>query len=162
MTVLNTANEPIFLWDNMTVNTDNCLKIELEGTTSNRMGIDSKIKVIIGDDIQYAYTLCGEGYIAQNSQREFFGLGQATQVDAVGVQWLSGQIDRLEDVAINQTLKITEGQNPLSAETPAIVDFQLYSNPVANTLQLTTAQTLVGGELTVYDMLGKRILKQKL
>lgn len=160
--VLNLNNDPIFLWENKTTSANNWIKVELEGTESNRMGIGSKIKVIVGDDVQYGYTLCGEGYIAQNSQREFFGVGDASTVDAIEVQWLSGQVDRIEDVAINQTIKVIEGQNPLSLEEETLTNFQLYPNPVENEFQLDVNQEFIRGTMSIYDLQGKLILEQTL
>jgi len=155
--VLNTANEPIYLWENQTENTNNWIKIQLQGTTSNRMGIGSKIKVFVGEEIYYGYTLCGEGYIAQNSQREFFGLGDATLVDAIEVHWLSGETDRIEDVAVNQTLSILEGQSPLSVEDLSLQSVRSFPNPAQNIFTLEVPSTFIGGTLVIYDMQGRLI-----
>ena len=86
----------------------NWLKVTLEGDTSNRMGIGSRIEIGINGDKQYRYTLCGEGYISQNSGTEFFGLGSATYVDYVKVTWLSGVVDIINNVSSNQTINIVE------------------------------------------------------
>ena len=160
--VLNTDNEPIYLWENQTENTNNWIKIELTGTTSNRMDIGSKIKVFIGEEIYYGYTLCGEGYIAQNSQREFFGLGDATLIDAVEVHWLSGEIDRIEDVAVNQTLSIIEGENTLSTDDFSSSTVSVFPNPAQDVLRLETLSTFMEGNLTIYDMLGRVVHNQTL
>lgn len=111
--VVNTNNEPIDLWQNTSTNLNNWLKIKLQGTESNRMGIGSYIKVGVDSQTYYRYTLCGEGFISQNSNSEFIGLGQASSVDYIEVTWLSGIVDRFENINANQTITLVEGTNPV-------------------------------------------------
>ncbi|WP_420600902.1 FG-GAP-like repeat-containing protein [Flagellimonas sp.] len=116
MVVVNTNYEPINLWENTSTSQNNWLKIKLEGTVSNRMGIGSYIKIGVGDETYYRYTLCGEGYIGQNSTYEFVGLGPETSVDYIEVTWLSGIVDRVENVVANQALTIIEGSNAIEQD----------------------------------------------
>ncbi len=113
--VVNTNDEPIDLWKNTTSTSNNWLKIKLQGTVSNRMGIGSYIKVGIDSQTYYRYTLCGEGFISQNSSSEFVGLGQASSVDYIEVTWLSGIVDRFENINANQTVTLVEGTNPIES-----------------------------------------------
>jgi len=39
-----------------------------------------------------------------------FGLGEQTKADSIEVQWPSGQIDKLSNVAGSQTITIQEGK----------------------------------------------------
>ncbi len=160
MLVLNTANQPIFLWENKTENNNNWIKIQLQGTESNRMGIGSTIKVFVEDQIYYGYTLCGEGYIAQNSNREFFGLRDAINIDAIEVHWLSGQIDRIENVTVNQTLTMVEGENPLSIGDLERQTIAIFPNPATNSIRINGLNSFNGGTMTIYDVLGKEILQR--
>ncbi len=111
--VINIGDQPINLWENQSASQNNWLKIQLEGTQSNRMGVGSFIKIGIGAEAQYRYTLCGEGFISQNSQTQFVGLGDATTVDYIEVTWLSGITDRFENIAPNQKVILVEGTNPV-------------------------------------------------
>ncbi|WP_431125044.1 FG-GAP-like repeat-containing protein [Flagellimonas flava] len=108
--------EDNFLWKNTTTNNNNWLKVKLEGTTSNKEGIGSTIEVFANGMPQYRYTVCGEGYLGQNSSYEFFGLGDATAIDYVQVKWLSGIVDRIENVDINQAMTVVEGSNAIEQE----------------------------------------------
>ena len=110
--VVNINDQPIDIWQNLSNTQNNWLKVKLVGTESNRMGIGSFIKVKAGDRAHFGYTLCGESYISQSSQTEFFGVGDVTNIDYVQVTWLSGQTDRIENVAANQTITIVEGTFP--------------------------------------------------
>ncbi|WP_162919985.1 FG-GAP-like repeat-containing protein [Hanstruepera ponticola] len=157
--VSNANNENVFLWKNQTIQNNNWLKVKLEGVISNKDGIGSKIEISINGEKQYRYTLCGEGYISQNSNSEFFGLGTNTIVDYVKVTWLSGAVDYFENVNANQQLNILEGSNPLHVD-----DFNNLSlfvkNPVGTELHISSSETIT--EIMLYDMLGNRILHEKL
>lgn len=158
--VVNAENAPVSLWSNKTVTNNNWLKIKLQGITSNRMGIGSKIKVGEGDNVYYGYTLCGEGYMNQNSSAEFFGLRQASSVDYIEVHWLSGMIDRIENSTVNQTITIIEGSSPLNTESFNNTNFSVYPNPAKLNINFTytgNQQTLTA---YIIDIQGK-IIKEK-
>jgi hypothetical protein len=107
--VLNYEPDNIFLWKNITNQNNNWLKVKLEGIDSNRQGIGSWIEISINGNKQYNYTLCGEGFLGQNSAYEFFGLGAANSIDYIKVSWLSGQVDVIQTPPINSHITIIEG-----------------------------------------------------
>ncbi|WP_299217729.1 FG-GAP-like repeat-containing protein [uncultured Dokdonia sp.] len=160
--VINANSEPISLWNNTSTTDNNWLKIKLDGTTSNRMGIGSRIKVGIGDNVYYGYTLCGEGYMNQNSSAEFFGLGDATAVDYIEVTWLSGMIDRLENIDSNQTITILEGSSPLNIEEFVSNDLMVYPNPATNTIHFTYLGNEQLVDIRIIDIHGKIIKTQRI
>lgn len=87
------------------------LKANLQGTVSNRNGIGSWIKVYAGGTTLFRYTLCGEGYLAQNSSSEFFGLENHTMIDSIVINWPSGLTDVYQNVTVDQDLLFIEGQS---------------------------------------------------
>lgn len=148
--VTNSDNQNIVLWENKNSNNNNWLKVTLEGTTSNRDGIGSVIEISVNGEKQYRYTLCGEGYLSQNSSSEFFGLGSSTTIDYVKVKWLSGTEDIFNNVSSNQLLHITEGS------TLSVKDFDksfvsVYPNPVSNNLHIKSEKPL--NRVRVYNLL---------
>lgn len=94
-------------------NANNWLKVTLEGVESNKDGVGSWIDCYSGLGMQSRYTFCGEGYLAQNSFSEFFGLGSQSLVDSLVVQWPSGVIDRWYRIPANQQLFLVEGTSRL-------------------------------------------------
>lgn len=90
-------------------NDNHWLKVTLEGTVSNRDGIGSKIEVWVEGERLTRYTLCGEGYLGQNSQHELFGLGTASTADSVIVKWPSGIVDKLFYIPAGQSISVEEG-----------------------------------------------------
>ena len=152
-----------FLWENKTTNTNNWLKVKLEGVTTNRDGIGNTIEIFINGRSQYRYTLAGEGYISQNSYHEFFGLGEATEVDYVKVTWTGTNTeDIIYDVNANQSITIKEGIGVLTSndiQTNSL--FSLYPNPSYDGVFKLSVNNNKSNTLKVYDLAGRLILKIK-
>ena len=152
-----------FLWENKTTNTNNWLKVKLEGVTTNRDGIGNTIEIFINGRSQYRYTLAGEGYISQNSYHEFFGLGEATEVDYVKVTWTGTNTeDIIYDVNANQSITIKEGIGVLTSndiQTNSL--FSLYPNPSYDGVFKLSVNNNKSNTLKVYDLSGRLILKIK-
>ena len=97
-----------FLWQN-SGNSNNYIKVSLEGTISNYFAIGSWIRVFAGGNQFNRYVHCGEGYLGQNSQYTIFGLGsQISFVDSIQVTFPSGSRKVLKGVAVNQNYHIVE------------------------------------------------------
>lgn len=90
-------------------NSNQWIKVELEGVVSNRDGISSRIECYAGGIRQSRYTYCGEAYLAQNSSSELFGLAQNELVDSLIVRWPSGIVDKWYNIPSNQNLFLVEG-----------------------------------------------------
>lgn len=156
--VNNISHSNIFLWKNNTPDINNWLKVKLEGTVSNKQGIGSFIEISINGEKQYRYTHCGEGYLSQNSQTEFFGTEHNTIVDYVKVTWLSGLVDILYNVPVNQTLNIVEGSTLSLTEyngDPKI----FYKNPVNELFNIQSSINI--DAYIISDNLGKKVLTGK-
>ncbi|WP_299227444.1 FG-GAP-like repeat-containing protein [uncultured Psychroserpens sp.] len=160
--VSNTNDGNVNLWYNSTTTSNNWLRVKLEGTNSNRDGIGSIIEISVNNNKQYRYTLCGEGYLSQNSATEAFGLGTNTMVDYVKVTWLSGEEDYFYDVPANQLLEITEGtgsgnngQGGLSVDEDELSLVNFYPNPIKDIITFESVEII--NMITVTDVLGKEI-----
>lgn len=152
-----------FLWENKTTNTNNWLKVKLEGVTTNRDGIGNTIEIFINGRSQYRYTLAGEGYISQNSYHEFFGLGEATEVDYLKVTWTGTNTeDIIYDVNANQSITIKEGNGVLTSDdiqTNTLLS--LYPNPSNDGVFKLSVNNNKSNTLKVYDLAGRLIFKIK-
>jgi len=112
----NREPNPSLLWQN-NGGSNTYFALTLEGTLSNRDAIGSTIYCYAGGQGQMRYMACGENYLAQDSGRKIFGLGQTTTVDSLIIQWLSGTVDKLYNINANQTLHVVEGSSLGSAIT---------------------------------------------
>lgn len=87
----------------------NWIKVELEGTASNRDAIGAKMEIWCNGDRQIRYTHCGIGFLGQNTDYEIIGVNTATIVDSLIIEWPSGHRTNVLNVPINQKIKIVEG-----------------------------------------------------
>ncbi len=96
-------------------NGNNWISIRCIGSISNRSAIGTKVRVkstIGGTPVWQLREIAGQtGSGSQNSIRPHFGLGEATSIDSVLIQWPSGHTDTLLDVDPNQFLIVLEGQS---------------------------------------------------
>ncbi|HUR45839.1 MAG TPA: CRTAC1 family protein, partial [Candidatus Saccharimonadales bacterium] len=85
------------------------LKLKLVGTQSNRDGLGCTVKVQAAGKTFTQYHDGKSGYLAQSSIPLYFGLGQASKVESVQVQWPSGKTQRIDTgIVPNTLLTITE------------------------------------------------------
>ncbi|MCH2196699.1 FG-GAP-like repeat-containing protein [Kordia sp.] len=155
--VNNSGGDDIFFWKNQTTSTNNWLKVNLEGVTSNKQGVGAVIELRSEGVSQYRYTVCGEGYISQNSETEFFGIGDNTSIEYVKVTWLGGAQDILYNVLPNQALTILEGSNPLNTEEFQERNLvQLYPNPTTGKIWLQTTANEVYNYI-IFDSRGAQV-----
>ena len=89
-------------------NQNNWLTIKTIGVKSNRNGIGVRIKCITEDGSQIDEVRSGGSYYSQNDLRVHFGLGKNPKVKTVELQWPSGQVDTLSNIAANQLIIVKE------------------------------------------------------
>ncbi|MBC8392103.1 MAG: CRTAC1 family protein [Deltaproteobacteria bacterium] len=109
--ILNSKSSPTIL-RNDTENKNHWVQIRLKGVKTNRDGVGARIKVVSGDLVQIDEVHSGRGYQGHHGSILHFGLCKHEKVDAIEVKWIGGQSDTLKDVAVDQRITITEGQNP--------------------------------------------------
>ncbi len=156
--VTNNNDQDIFLWENKNLENNNWIKVKLQGTTSNRDGIGSVIELSSNGQVQYRYTHCGEGFLAQNSASEFMGIGANTSIDYIKVKWLSGIEDVISNPSINEQITIVEGSS-LSINTVDMASVKLFPNPVKDVINLTSKSAI--NDIEVFNILQQSVHKIK-
>ena len=92
-------------------NTDgNYIKIRLQGTLSNSMGVGAVVAVSNGVTTLTKQLTVGQSYYSQNSQYLLFGLDNVQESVSITVDWPSGSTTHINNVAVNQTVAITENE----------------------------------------------------
>lgn len=88
----------------------NFLKVRLRGTRSNRDGLGAEVTVVLPGGRHVLKVMDGKsGYLSQSDLPLYFGLAEASQADAIEIQWPSGRRQKLSGpIKANQTLEITE------------------------------------------------------
>ncbi len=109
--VQNNPVDPFYIFENQSTTTNNWIKIQLEGVKSNRDGIGTRIELYADSLYQMHYTLCGSGFLGQNSSYKHFGMGTHTTVDSIILTWSTGHIDQFYDLPVNQIHFLQEGSS---------------------------------------------------
>jgi hypothetical protein len=81
---------------------------ELEGTRSNRDAVGARIRLRSGDRWQTRVVTVGSGYLSGSSLRQHFGLGNATRVDEVVIDWPSGERSELRNLEVDRLHRVSE------------------------------------------------------
>ncbi len=88
--------------------TGNWLIVKLKGKGKNTDAIGATVRIQAGAQRAMRLVQSGTSYISQDDTRLHFGLGKATQVDALEVRWPDGTSTKLGAVKANQILPIAQ------------------------------------------------------
>jgi hypothetical protein len=92
-------------------NANHFLTVRTIGTASNRDGLGARVTVKAAGAVTLARTVkSGSSYLSQSQLPVTFGLGPASSVERVDVEWPSGRKDALSNVHANQTITIQESR----------------------------------------------------
>jgi hypothetical protein len=110
----------------------NWLQVELVGRSSNRDAVGARLTLHAGGKQQSREVVLGDGYGSQNSLRQHFGLDQHGVVEKLIVRWpASGTVQVFGQIAPNQIVQITEGNNRVVTKTyPAVAQGAYAAVPV--------------------------------
>jgi len=98
-------------------------------------------------------------YNGQNDLRVHFGLGDATIIEEIKVEWLSDVDETYLNIPTNQFISIVEGNGILGLNTvDRSNDITIYPNPVASVLNIDFKVTEVT-DIRIYNMLGQMVLE---
>jgi len=95
--------------------TNQSVRIKLVGTKSNRDGIGAVVRLSAGGEKQWLTMKSGSSYLSQSELVLTFGLGSKTKADLVEIDWPSGQVDKLSNLAAGQTVTIQEAKGRIGA-----------------------------------------------
>ena len=91
-------------------NANRWISVRLVGTGSNRAAIGAKVRAratVFGKTTWQLREL-GGGNRSQNDLRAHFGLGDATEVEVLRIEWPSGIVQELSNLPANEFLTVTE------------------------------------------------------
>ncbi|WP_431159185.1 FG-GAP-like repeat-containing protein [Winogradskyella poriferorum] len=113
--IITSGDTSIIFHENKTLNFDdvtpvsNWLKVQLEGTISNRDAIGTTLTLTTTNGTIKRY-YSGVGFLSQSLQAVHFGLDDASTISTLEIKWPSGLIETYNNLPINTHLKATEGQ----------------------------------------------------
>jgi hypothetical protein len=84
------------------------LELRLVGTVSNRDAVGARVRLTAGGRTQLRDVRTSSGYLSQSDPRLHFGLGSSAVVERIEISWPSGTVQRLDKIAADRLLTITE------------------------------------------------------
>ena len=107
--VINNINDPATILKNNAVelNEGNFLKLEFAGLETNKFGVGTTVNIYINDNkILTRQLINTKGFLSSVSNVLHFGLGDLEQIGKLEIHWQDGKKQILNNVAVNQNLKI--------------------------------------------------------
>jgi len=98
------------LFRNDLTNGGNWLRMEFDTTPTPDLapgGFGTRVKVRTGSKWQLRYVDGGDTYENMNELTAHFGLGDATVVDEIVIEWANGEVTQLRDQPVNRHMLIT-------------------------------------------------------
>ena len=114
---ISTSDGKAHLIRNSSTLANKSLRLELEGTKSNRSAIGAKIEVKVGGAVQAYHVRSGSSYCSQNELPVTVGLGAAGAAEEIVITWTTGEKTTLPNVAAGQSYHVVEGKG-IAKQTP--------------------------------------------
>ena len=106
--VVNHKDGPAAVLRNDSVNKNHWVRLDLQGTKSNRDGLGAKVEVVAGDRTIYRQRKGGCSMESSNDPRLLIGVGAVEEITKLTVKWPSGAVTTMEHVKVDQPYKIVE------------------------------------------------------
>ena len=97
------------------------LRLQLQGTLSNRDAIGATVEVSANGHVQTLQVRAGSAFGSQNSARLQVGLGTALHADSVRIAWPSGIVTLLQDLPVGPLQTIVESTDLMVQAGPSLV-----------------------------------------
>ena len=122
------------------------LNLQLQGSTSNRDAIGSMITAYVAGEALVREVSAGNSYLSSHSATAHFGLGGATTLDSLSVQWPGGQVQTYYQLPANVSYRAVENQGlfvlqrrvTLSCDAPLPGQSLVRTDTIAGSANLDT------------------------
>ncbi|MBS0207206.1 MAG: VCBS repeat-containing protein [Planctomycetes bacterium] len=110
------------LLTNTTPNPGHFLAIRLIGVQSCRDAIGAILRARTGSRTLVHQLTAGDGYQASNERRIVFGVGSASKIDELEIQWPSRRIQRFTDLPTGCEIIVPEGRSPYQLTSSGTIE----------------------------------------
>jgi enediyne biosynthesis protein E4 len=114
--VINNSGAKPLLLVNQAGNTNHWIGISAVGTRSNRDGIGASVSVVASGKRWMQEVRSGSSYLSSSDLRLHFGLGAASKIDRVEIDWPSGLKEWFSVPEVDRILTLTEGTGQAPAK----------------------------------------------
>ncbi len=165
--VISSYDQQSLLYENV-VKKNNWFKIRCAGNqTSNRSALGAKVRIVTTVNgqrhTQLRHISASSGHAAQNSLVQHFGLGAATRVDSIIINWPSGKKQILLNKEANQRITVVEAGTDFVQESEEFQPrryrlLQNYPNPFNpyTSIEYELAETAFV-QINIYDSTGRLV-----
>ena len=108
---INNSGEDAVLLHNESKTPYHWLRLELQGTQSNRDAIGARLTIQLGDRRIVRHRKGGGSYLSASDPRLLVGIGAAKKVDQVEIRWPSGRVQRTGPLDVDRGYLIVEGDD---------------------------------------------------
>ena len=103
------------------------LQLLLTGKGENARAIGTKVYAYTGDRIQYFEQMSTRGFQSSVSNRMHIGLGNATKVDSLVIEWPSGGRKIITGIKADQLVSIPEEDSPVRKQSHPLANPTVFS-----------------------------------
>ncbi len=104
-------NQDDYFYQNLGLGCKSWIEIDLVGIQSNRSAIGAKVRTFANGVWQMRHLSSQNSKVGHNPHRLHFGFDQAAVIDAIEIEWPSGQTCSFTNVDVNQIIEIDEACN---------------------------------------------------
>jgi hypothetical protein len=106
--ILNNIDDRATVYENKASDLDygNYIRFKMNGSKHNPFGLGTKVWLKNDNDLQYQQLTLSRGFQSSVEPILHFGLGNATRINAVIVQWPDGKKETINDVKANQLITL--------------------------------------------------------
>ncbi|GAB3997994.1 VCBS repeat-containing protein [Spirosoma daeguense] len=122
--IINNTNEPAFIYKNLSreQSKNNYLAVKLVPANGHKQALGAQVTLYTNGNRQYLELNTVRGYLSSQPQTLHFGLGNATLVDSIRINWPDQRQQLLKNVTVNQLLEVKQPEtNVATLATPANV-----------------------------------------
>ena len=123
--VVASMEEPYKLYRNNSQSTSS-VTIRLVGDKENKWGIGSTVRVTTELGSHWRTLSSSQGYASANSPVLHFGLGMASEIKEVEINWSTGEVQRLSTLATNAHYVIRYSENLKSVAVQVADDVSIF------------------------------------
>ena len=111
--LITTNQGPAYLYRNDLTNGNRSIRLQLQGTKSNRDAIGAIVRLTTPDGTQSRMVKTGSSYLSQSELAVTFGLGRRDKADRIAIEWPSGQGQEFRNLSVG-AWRCIEGSKDLS------------------------------------------------
>ncbi|MFD1161026.1 MULTISPECIES: VCBS repeat-containing protein [Hwangdonia] len=104
--VINNINDTPLLYQNN--DTNNFIQIKLNGDAKNKFAIGTKVTITANNIKQYQELYTSRGFISSVQNIVNFGVGDATNIDEILIEWPNQNVTKLTNVKANQIISVNQ------------------------------------------------------